>query len=52
MQRFDAYLNFSYRAINQKKANRDDNYEIDRLSRYIKDVVSNNTRFAYDTILS
>lgn len=50
MQRFDKLLNFSHRASNQKKANRDAHYELDRLSRYIKDVVKKNVEFATDMV--
>ena len=50
MQRFDDVLNFSRRAINQKKANRKDNYDLDRLSRYIKDVMRKNIVYACDMV--
>ena len=43
MQRFDAVLDFSLRACNQKKSNRKESYELDRLSRYIKDVLKKNS---------
>ena len=50
MQRFDAVLDFSLRACNQKRSNRKDNYELDRLSRYIKDVVKRNVKYASDMV--
>ena len=52
MLRFDQYLNFTSRACNQKKANREDNYEIDRLSRYIKDRLRKNVEYTIDLVKS
>ena len=50
MQRFDDVLNFTLRAINQKKSNRKDNYDLDRLSRYMKDLIRKNIKFACDLV--
>ena len=50
MQRFDAYLDFTLRACNQKKANRNPSYEIDRLSRYVKDLMKRNIAYACELI--
>ena len=52
MQRFDGVLNFKLRAVNQKKSNRDDNYELDRLSRYMKDLVVQNVKYASECVKS
>ena len=38
MQRLEI-LDFTLRACNQKKSNRNGNYDIDRLSRYLKDKI-------------
>ena len=48
MQRFDSILDFSLRAINQKKDNRKSTYEIDRLSRYVKDLMKRNIDHALE----
>ena len=50
MQRFDEILDFTLRACNQKKSNRNDNYDIDRLSRYLKDVLKKNIEFALTSV--
>ena len=50
MQRFDKYLNFTKRAFNQKKSNREENYELDRISRYMKDLIKKNINFAADSV--
>ena len=52
MQRFDKYLNFTLRACNQKKSNREENYELDRLSRYIKHRIEKNVIYAQDLVKS
>ena len=51
MQRFDAVLDFSLRACNQKRSNRKDTYELDRLSRYLKDVIRKNVEYACDMVV-
>ena len=52
MQRFDRYLGFTLRACNQKKVNRKTSYEIDRLSRYVKDLIKRNIAFACASVES
>ena len=52
MQRFDRYLGFTLRACNQKKVNRKTSYEIDRLSRYVKDLIKRNISFACASVES
>ena len=50
MQRFDAVLNFRRRACNQKKSNRKSDYQLNRISRYLKDVIKKNIAFACDVL--
>ena len=50
MQRFDAVLDFRRRACNQKKSNRKSNYQLNRISRYFKDVMKKNIAFACDVV--
>ena len=50
MQRFDEVLDFTRRACNQKKSNRKSNYQLDRISRYFKDVQTKNIEFATDVV--
>jgi len=50
MQRFDGLLNFTRRAINQKRTNRKSSYALDRLSRYMKDVMRRNIDYGCDMV--
>ena len=50
MQRFDHILNFTRRACNQKKSNLNEKYDIDRLSRSMKDVIKKNIDFACKSV--
>ena len=52
MQRFDEILDFTRRAVNQKKSNRKSEYELDRISRYFKDVLKKNIVLAYDVVVA